>query len=253
MDTKEYETSFKIEESYWWFVGQQFLVKEFLQKHYPAREDLHLLDVGCGTGITLQILQGFGKAEGLDIADEAINFCKKRGFSITKGDVAKMPFPDDSFDVVTCLGVFYHEGVKDDLIAMEEIKRILKPGGRLLFMDCAMPSLYGKHDLAFHGVRRYTKKDLAMKMRQAGLQIERMQYYNFTLFLPVYLKRKLEKLSSAPPKSEVSEKRNPLVNKILTKVYCEELSLLKYVNFPVGINILAVGKKGITTQKHQNL
>ena len=158
MDTKEYETSFKVEENYWWFVGQQFLVREFLQKHYPGQKDLHLLDIGCGTGITLQILQEFGKAEGMDLSDDAIDFCKKRGFSITKGDVAKMPFPDDSFDIITCLGVFYHEGVKDDLMAMKEIKRILKPGGRLLSMDCAMPSLYGKHDLAFHGIRRYTKK-----------------------------------------------------------------------------------------------
>ncbi|MEK6900488.1 MAG: class I SAM-dependent methyltransferase [Nanoarchaeota archaeon] len=243
MDTKEYETSFKIEESYWWFVGQQFLVREFLKKYYSGQKNLQQLDIGCGTGITLQILQDFGKAQGMDLSDDAIDFCKKRGFSITKGDVAKMPFADDSFDVITCLGVFYHKGVKDDSTAMKEIKRVLKPGGRLLFMDCAMPSLYGKHDMAFHGIRRYTKKDLAAKMQQAGLSIERMQYYNFTLFLPVYFKRKFEKLSKSHPKSEVSAEINPLFNGVLKKMYLAELRLLKYISYPVGINILAVGKK----------
>ena len=82
-----------------------------------------------------------------------------------------------------------------------------------------------------------------MKMQQAGLRIERMQYYNFALFLPVYLKRKLEKLSSAPPKSEVEETINPMLNSILKKMYLTELRLLRYISYPVGINILAVGRK----------
>ncbi len=243
MDAKEFETSFKVEETYWWFVGQQFLVREFLQKNYSGQKNLHLLDIGCGTGITLSILSRHGKAQGMDVSEEAVRFCRKRGFSIAKGDAAKMPFPDNSFDVVTCLGVFYHEGVKDDLKGFQEIKRVLKPEGRLLFMDCAMPSLYGKHDLAFHGIRRYTKKDLAAKMQQAGLRIERLNYYNFALFFPVYLKRKLEKLSKAAPKSEVSAEINPLLNTMLKKMYLAELRLLRYISYPVGINVLAVGKK----------
>src|SRR3989344_2755131 len=146
-------------------------------------------------------------------------------------------FANNSFDAVTSLGVFYHKGVTDDQKGFQEVHRILKPGGRILFLDCALPSLYGKHDIAFHGIRRYTKKELHEKLKKAGFVVERISYYN-TLFFPlVYLKRKLDKLSSAPPKSDVDEEMNPFLNKILTAVYGAELSLLKYFNFPVGVNI----------------
>lgn len=243
MDTREFETSFKVEEKYWWFVGQNQLVQKFLKQFYSQNKTYSFLDVGCGTGITLSLLSQYGKAQGIDIAEEAIYFCRKRGFTIKKSDVMDIQFPDNSFDAVTVLGVFYHKGVTYDMKGFQEAYRILKPNGRIFFLDCAMPSLYGKHDIAFHGIRRYTKKELRQKLEKAGLTVERISYYNMLLFPIVYVKRKLEKLSSAPPKSEVSENINPILNKILTKIYCTELSLLKYFNFPVGVNILAVARK----------
>jgi len=253
MDTKEYETSFKVEEKYWWFVGQKFLVEKFLNQFYSINSENEIkkksskkfsfLDVGCGTGITLSLLSQYGTAQGIDVADQAVYFCRQRGFKITKSDAMNIQFPKEIFDAVTVLGVFYHKGVTDDLQGFKEIFRVLKPGGRIFFLDCATPSLYGKHDLAFHGIRRYTKPELQAKLEKAGFAVERITYYN-TLFFPlVWLKRNLEKLSKAPPKSEVSEEMNPILNKILTNIYCAELSLLKYTSFPIGINILAVARK----------
>ena len=169
MDTKEYETSFKVEESYWWFVGQNQLVKKFLKQFYADLKNNSFLDVGCGTGITLKILSEYGTAQGIDVADQAVHFCRKRGFKIKKSDVMDIKFADECFDAVTSLGVFYHQGVTDDLNGLKEIYRVLKPGGRILFLDCAMPSLYGKHDLAFHGIRRYARKNCVKSWRKLDL------------------------------------------------------------------------------------
>ena len=123
METHEYEKLFELEEHYWWFVGQRFLVKSLLDKY--NQKNISLLDVGCGTGKTLQLLQNYGNAQGIDIAEQAIAFCKKRGFEIKKSDVMNIQFSENTFDVVTALGVFYHKAVTDDVRGFKEIYRIL--------------------------------------------------------------------------------------------------------------------------------
>lgn len=243
MDLREYEILFNLEEKYWWFIGQRFMVRHFLKNNYAGRNDLQLLDVGCGTGINLKMLSEFGAAEGADIADEAIEFCKKRGLTITKSDVMGLKFFDKTFDVVTALGLFYHKAVIDDVQGFTEIHRVLKPSGRFIIFDCAMKSLYGKHDVAFHGGRRYSKKELKKKLEQAGFMVEKISYCNTLLFPFLFVKRKLEKLSTAPAKSEVQDNLPSWLNWLLTKIYLTELKGVKYVDYPFGVNIVAVGRK----------
>ena len=245
MDKKIFDILFKTEERYWWHVGQRFLLKKYLEKYYKDKKDIKLLEVGCGTGINLQLLNKFGVAYGIDISDDAINYCKIRGIrNIKKFDVMKIKFNANKFDVVASLGVFYHTNVSDDVKAFKEIYRVLKTRGRFFIFDCAMMCLYGKHDIAFHGIRRYSKKELESKLKQAGFTVEKISYVNTLLFPAVYLSRKLGKLTKSKPKSEVQDSINPLVNLILKILYKTELRGIRYFNYPFGVNIFAVARKG---------
>ena len=243
MKRQLYENLYKTEDKYWWFVGQRYLLGNFLRKKYGNKK-LQLLDVGCGTGRTLQMLKRFGKACGIDISNDSLDFCKmKKVGNVKKSNVLDIKLKKNTFDVVTSLGVFYHKAVTDDVKGMKEINRVLKPGGRLFFLDCAMMCLYGKHDIAFQGKRRYSVRELRSKLRKAGFIVEKISYINTTLFPFVYIYRKLSKLSKAPPKSEVDESINPLINGILKALYKFELWLVQYVSFPFGVNIVAIARK----------
>lgn len=94
------------------------------------------LDLGCGEGdLVGRLSPHFKKSVGTDIAENRLNIAKKKygsknvTFEFTDLD-KKLPYRANSFDVVTCLGVI--EYTFDPYFVMNEINRILKPGGILI-------------------------------------------------------------------------------------------------------------------------
>jgi ubiquinone/menaquinone biosynthesis C-methylase UbiE len=242
VDLTEYQTSYEVEEVHWWYLGQRHLMVQFFQEHFPERTDLEILDVGCGTGINISKLEEFGRVYGIDVSEIATDYCRKRGHKIVQASVMDMPFSDNSFDVITSLGVFYHREVGDDLQGMLEIFRVLKPGGRLFFFDSAMNCLSGNHDVVFHGVRRYGKPELISKLKEAGFRVEWASYMNAMIFPLAYAKRRLEKVLQVKPKSEVIMV-NSFLNSLLFTLSRADAHGASIINYPFGINIVAYASK----------
>ena len=98
-----------------------------------------VLDVGCGNGYVLSkyALEG-GEVYGIDITQAGVDLCLKRfelfglvgNFRVA--DAQDIPYPDSTFDCVCSMGVLHH--VPDTQKALDEIFRVLKPGGRLIVM-----------------------------------------------------------------------------------------------------------------------
>ena len=130
-----------------------------------------------------------------------------------------------------------------------EIKRILKKGGRLIFLTSAFQFLWSQHDIIVHHKRRYNLKELESLMKEAGLKKEKYTYVNFLLFHValllkglnlLFLFRKQRQHSSGSP---YIYQTNFLVNWILEKILWIETWMLRLINFPYGIGILCVVKK----------
>src|SRR4051812_40050263 len=120
-----------------------------------GRVDGPVLDVGCGTGILLEHLGGYGPAFGLDASATALDFCVTRGLGgLVRGSGDRLPFADGSFALVTAIGVIEH--IAADQAALDEWARVLRPGGQLVLLTSAYRWLWSGHDVANHHVRRYT-------------------------------------------------------------------------------------------------
>ena len=105
-----------------------------------------LLDVGCGTGYLFELLLHQRKAEyhGLDLSPEMLKVAaEKFGDCVTlvEGSADRMPYADDSFDVVTCVQSFHHYPAPDK--AMGEAFRVLKPGGLYILSDTGVGGIGG--------------------------------------------------------------------------------------------------------------
>jgi SAM-dependent methyltransferase len=244
MEYQLYENTYRSEESHWWFVGRRALVLDQIEQLYGSRNDLEILDVGCGTGLNMKYLERWGSVTGVDPSPASLSFCRERGHSsLVMAPVERLPFADDRFDLVTALDVMEH--LDDDLAGFKEIQRVLKPGGRALVLVPAYKFLWSLQDEVSHHRRRYLGHELETVVRESGLAIERLTYANTLLFPVIFGGRLALKLIRRYNKSIQNE--NSLhpgwSNGILTAIFKAEVPLLRRFDAPFGVSILAVARK----------
>lgn len=244
MQQHTYAIMNRVEDSHWWFVGRRLILesflKEIIQNLKSEIQNPKILDVGCGTGANLEMLAQFGEAEGIDVSDEALEFCKTKGLKTHKGLAESLPFEDASFDLVTALDVVEH--LDNDLDGLKEMRRVLREGGRALMFVPAFMFLWSVQDDISHHRIRYTKTQIVERVKQAGFEIERATYANITFFPPILAGRALMKLTGIKPESENNITIGAL-NGFLGKLFGAERFWLKNFNFPFGVSIVIVAKK----------
>src|ERR1700682_490433 len=187
---REYRVMFEIEEEYWWYRGLRVLVNQLLARYTAPDGSTRILDAGCGTGKNLQMFLERGDARGVDIAQEAIQFCRMRGIPPDRAIVASLlvlPFPQNYFEVAFSFDVICN--IQDDVAAFAEIRRTLKPAGRMVVLLPAYRWLWSAHDVAVGHKHRYTRADLSEKIVRAGFEIEQLTYLNTALFPLIALMR----------------------------------------------------------------
>lgn len=99
---------------------------------YEIPMNSKVLDVGCNDGVFMQMLKEKRdcRVTGIDVSEVAIAEARKKNLDVQIADAENMPFPDNYFDVVTCMEVLSH--LYDPSKALKEIRRVLKPHGFIL-------------------------------------------------------------------------------------------------------------------------
>jgi SAM-dependent methyltransferase len=152
-----------------------------------------LLDVGCGPewgrialppgvwGVGLDREDHFIGRPSSTVRGPAARTVRSEPESFVQADAGILPLRAGSFDLVLALDLLEQQGVKPDAV-LQEIRRVMRPGGCLLARVPAHPGLYGPHDRNWGGARRYRKAELEALMRGAGFNIRRLTYANGFVF-----------------------------------------------------------------------
>jgi SAM-dependent methyltransferase len=142
-----------------------------------------VLEIGAGIGNLSAFLAERPRVTLTDTSRAYLEALRTRFAGRPNVKVARLFLPDvdpgtfdPPYDTVICLNVLEH--VEDDARSLNGILTLLRPGGRLVLLVPALPSLYGTLDRALGHYRRYGKRDLEARMTRAGFRMEHTEHFN---------------------------------------------------------------------------
>jgi SAM-dependent methyltransferase len=280
MRPSNYAVLFDVEDAHWWFVGRRAIVFALIEQALGTHASLRaasvsdetkatatiqnsfhglpkqhagsgayqatasgrqILDIGCGTGATMDHLKRFGTVQGIDLFDLPLRFSRQRGHQrVLCASATELPFATASFDLVTALDVIEH--LDDDVGGLHEIRRVLKPGAPAVIFVPAFQALWGPNDVQSGHKRRYRLPQLQTAVEAAGLKLEKISYANLAMFAPIWLGRRLLTLLG---KEEQAENRinHPFINGVIAKLFASEAGWLRQHSLPFGVSLVCVMRK----------
>ncbi len=173
-----------------WLRNASLLDRAVVSELLPGISTFRILDVGCATGRLLEHLARAGATQlfGVDLAPQILEVAKRRLSSLDppvdlrSADAEDiLPWRNESFDAVTLTGVLHHFFRPRDALA--EIRRVLRPEGRLLVIDpCFFPPLrqminaalrVAPHDGDYHF---YSTSQAADLLSDTGFKVRQVQF-----------------------------------------------------------------------------
>ena len=163
-----------------------------------------VLDVGCAIGNITQFFSDREHVVGIDVAPEMVAAWRQRFVDHPewRSAVIDISQPEalmlkrENLDTIVCSHVLEH--IHDDVAALEHMRALLPPGGRLILLVPVVKWVWGRLDEATGHQRRYTWRELAALLRDTGFEIEDHWYVNFLALFGWYFTGRILKREIIP-------------------------------------------------------
>lgn len=185
MEGTEVRKLAELEDRHWWYAERRHLLAAALAGVAPGRA----VDVGAAGGGNTRVLRRLGwSAAALEYGADGAQVALGRGLAVLRGDATALPLADASLDLVVAFDVLEH--LVDDARCVQEVRRVLRPGGRFLVAVPCDPRLWSAHDDAVGHVRRYTRATLTGLLEEGGFALDTVASWNVLLRPVVALRRR---------------------------------------------------------------
>jgi SAM-dependent methyltransferase len=231
MDDIEIQQLDVLESTHFWYRARKMQLSIWFQG--LKKSNLQVLDLGSATGGNTTHIASLGHiVTSAEFSDIGIQIQRSKGIQVVRADARKLPFEDESFDVVICLDVMEH--IEEDFLVISEISRVLRSGGRFLISVPEDPKLWSSHDVSVNHVRRYTRNSLLNILEYTNLKVTNLWSTLFLLRPVVVVARKFNNGSSL-------KRINPLLNMIFFLICILEFKIPKFSR--KGVTLWLDGKK----------
>ena len=229
------------EDAHFWFRGLRRNARFMLKRALGGLSPRLIIDCGAGTGRNLDWLAEFGPAIGVERSAVGLAYGRARGRRMLQGTVTHLPFRDGAAEVVTSFDVLYCLDEISERQALREMWRVLAFDGIALINAAALQMLHRSHSALTHEQRRYTRRSIGERLRDAGFTIERMTYTNLPL-VPLALAVRVTEPFTKRTEQDLHVPAAP-VNAMLNAVLMAENAWLHVGNVPLGSSVLVVARK----------
>jgi ubiquinone/menaquinone biosynthesis C-methylase UbiE len=240
MELAEYSRVAEAEENHWWYRGTRELMSQLLAPY--LRQGMRVLDAGCGPGGNSAWLLPENEVVGIDPSPEAIGLAQINhpGMEALQGDIADLPFPAESFDMVLVITVLAM--VEDHALAVREVSRVLRPRRPALLIEPANPWLRRDHDIVTRIRRRYSLEQLVQLADDAGLTVTRATYAYSFLLPPAALLALWHRLKPSPG-THLSDLQRGRFGAGFERLAAAERALLARRDLRFGLSAVVVAER----------
>ena len=175
-------------ESRWWYQARTFGIRRVL-KYFKAHDE-RICDVGAGYGAMCPTLKAFGHTTAFEPDEIIRKQCEGNCDAVFgSGDLSELVKRDGGrFTLVTLLDVVEH--VENDHEFLQQVEKLLSPGGHVLVTVPAYMALWSELDVDNKHFRRYNKKQIVDVLKKAGFEITYASYWNMMIAIPAFVVRR---------------------------------------------------------------
>jgi SAM-dependent methyltransferase len=238
MERVIYDRMAELDQVHWWYCARRRILETLIGRLIRPPSDARILEVGCGTGHNIEMLQRFGTVDAIEVDPAARSIAEQRlGRTVSSARLPKLAgIKRGGYDLVAALDVVEH--IDDDTGTIAALASCLKPGGKLLLTVPAHQWMWSAHDELNHHKRRYSRRSLRKLIEASPLRLERVGYFNSMLFPIAVAARAASKLTGGGGNDD---KLPPApVNALFGRIFAAERHLVGRLPLTPGLSLFAV-------------